>query len=241
MGKLIPMYNILSGLGNQLFVIFSNPNYDNMEEDTIVCPNMYKHHEPLFARMGIKYKRDTFEGEVGYKGYRQNFKLFNIPKLRKMFIIPQDIKTVIYSSIPDIEERLIIHVRRGDYLFHCNRTMYISPSKSYIEKVYHKYYKGMKVIVISDDKQWCKDNLSDLCEDIIISPFDDVLHDFYCLIFAKAIICSASSFSMFGAYLNPNNDCVVPHPYYKYEKWHNKGEEIIPTWAKREDITEDMK
>ena len=55
-------------------------------------------------------------------------------------------------------------------------------------------------------------------------------------ILGKAIICSASSFSVFGAYLNKNNDCVIPYPYYKETKLQEYGEKIIPIWANRENI-----
>lgn len=222
---------------NWLFFIFSNADYD-IKHDTIVA-NVRNDVKECLEQFGIKIKIDKnvlFDGD-----YKQEFNLIDIDKIRHEIIIPKYIKDEVFFNIPDIKERLIIHVRRGDYINNTNKGRYFTLNKKYINYVYHKYYDGMKVIVISDDKQWCKDNLSDLCEDIIISPFNNVLEDFCCLTLGKAIICSASSFSVFGAYLNNNDDCVIPYPYYKETKLQEYGEKIIPTWAKREELTDDMK
>ncbi len=77
--------------------------------------------------------------------------------------------------------------------------------------------------------------MSDLCNDVKFSVFnDDPVLDLLSISLAKCVICSASSFSMFGVYLNKNNDCVVTFPYYKYDKWFVNGEKIVPDFAKRE-------
>ena len=217
---------------NWLFFIFSNADYD-IKHDTIIT-NVRNDVKEFLGQFGIKIKIDKnvlFDGD-----YKQEFNLIDIDKIRQELVIPKHIKDEVFFNIPDIKERLIIHIRRGDYINNTNKRRYFTLNKKYINYVYHKYYDGMKAIIISDDKQWCKDKLSDLCKDIIISPFNNVLEDFCCLTLGKAIICSASSFSVFGAYLNKNNDCVIPYPYYKETKLQEYGEKIIPTWAKRENI-----
>lgn len=93
--------------------------------------------------------------------------------------------------------------------------MYFTLNKQYIKDVYDNFYKDQKVLIVTDDKQWCSNNLLDLCDDVIVSQSTDILYDFFCLTFGKYIICSCSSFSVFASYLNLNKNCVIPYPYYK--------------------------
>lgn len=215
-------------LGNFLFWIFTNKDFDK-NRDTIFCNTNIKNQLQQLGINIIIDKNNTFNGD-----YKQEFKLINLENTRKQLTCPKNIYNNIINNIPDIFERTVIHIRRGDYL-QLNSIYYIL-SKEYIKSVYNKYYKGTKVLIVSDDKEWCKLNLSNLCDDIIISPFKNVLEDFFCLTLGKSIICSCSSFSVFASYLNKNEDCVIPYPYYKLEKLREYGEKIIPIWAKRKNI-----
>lgn len=225
------------GLGNVLFMVFgTRKEYDINRDRLLVSPRIKSYHLDTLLSFGCMVKYDD---KSDWGGYKQDVKLFDLDRLRSNITFPDYITKSIYNYVPDIENRCVIHVRRGDYLstHNDNDKLYNVLSKEYINNTYNKYYKSIPVFIVSDDINWCKENLSDLCDDVKFSCFDkDPLLDLTAIALAKCVVCSASSFSMFGVYLNKNNDCVVPFPYYKYKQWFKHGEAIVPDFAKRENI-----
>lgn len=222
---------------NWLFFIFSNKDI-NINKDTIVT-NINNETKCQLQRLGIKIQNNRFLSETSNGDYKQEYNLIDIENVKKQLKCPDKIYKKIINTIPDIHERLVIHVRRGDYLTF--NDIYFVLNKQYIEEVYNKFYKGYKVLIVTDDKEWCNKNLSDLCDDVIVSKSTDILYDFFCLVLGKAIICSCSSFSVFASYLNGNKDCVIPYPYYKKQDMIGLGEKIIPPFANRYKVNDDMK
>lgn len=223
------------GLANILFMVFgSSKDYDIHNDILLIDPNIKLYHLRVLLDFGCTVKYDN---NSHFAGYKQDISLFDLNKLRSIITFPKYLTKHIYKNVPDIENRCVIHVRRGDYLYEIHTQLYNTIDKDYIVNTYNKYYKNIPVYIISDDIDWCKENLSDLCNDVKFSVFnDDPVLDLLSISLAKCVICSASSFSMFGIYLNKNNDCVVPFPYYKYNKWFANGEKIVPDFAKREKI-----
>lgn len=179
-----------------------------------------------FNRMDIPYV-DT---DCIFYGYFQNINLIDLDYCKKIIKCPTEIEEKITSLYPDIKERVCLHVRRGDYLHGGNEKLYQVLSKEYIERVVNKYFPDDKILCISDDIEWCEQNLSEL--DITFSKGNDYLIDFWLQTKTKSNICSCSSFSCMGALLNSNKNCIVPTPYYK----NNSYDLMVPSWAKRENI-----
>lgn len=222
---------------NWLFFIFSHKNI-NIKKDKILT-NINNETKQQLERIGIKIINNKHISKTCNKDYKQEYSLIDIENVKSQIKCPRGVYEKIITDIPDIHERCIIHVRRGDYLrFH---NMYFTLNKQYIKDVYDNFYKDQKVLIVTDDKQWCSNNLLDLCDDVIVSQSTDILYDFFCLTFGKYIICSCSSFSVFASYLNLNKNCVIPYPYYKKEDMIDLGEKIIPPFANRYNVNDDMK
>lgn len=222
---------------NWLFFIFSHKNI-NIKKDKILT-NINNETKQQLERIGIKIINNKHIPKTCNKDYKQEYSLIDIENVKFQIKCPRGVYEKIITDIPDIHERCVIHVRRGDYLKFNN--IYFILNKQYIKDVYDNFYKGQKVLIVTDDKQWCENNLLDLCDDVIVSQSTDILYDFFCLTFGKSIICSCSSFSVFASYLNPNKNCVISYPYYKKQDMIDLGEKIIPSFANRYNVNDDMK
>ena len=103
-----------------------------------------------------------------------------------------------------------LHIRRGDYAKFGNHP--IIP----FEKYYSKALKGItgKVVVVSDDIEWCKKTLKGGSR-LLFCDMGDELFDLLLMTQATNNIIANSSFSWWGAYLNPNAQRVIaPMPWF---------------------------
>lgn len=216
------------GLGNQLFQISAAQSlaWDN---DDVAIFNFESCYTPLQGNKATKYSdtifRNITQGEpdvdffwkepshefcvIPYRknllldGYFQSLDYFrnNLIRIRDLFVTTDlTSECGIYTGI---------HVRRGDYLRFPN--------------VFHQcdldYYRramdviGGEFIVVSDDINWCRENLAG--DNIQYSEFKDDVLDLSLLASCKNIIGSNSTFALWGYYLNRNKDCIGIFP----EKW----------------------
>lgn len=165
-------------------------------------------------------------------GYCQDLSLIDFDVIRKYFYCPDNIKEIIHSLYGDISDKICIHVRRGDYLSEDFKDRFISPSIEYITHSMNEFFEGEKFICISDDIQWCKENIKG---DIIFADkSDDFLIDFYIQTITKGNICSASSFSIAGVILNPYRKCVIPNKLMKTSEGDKFN--MFPQWAIKQEI-----
>ena len=174
-------------------------------------------------------------------GYCQDTKLIDESIVREYIKCPEEIKNKIYELYGDLSDYVCIHVRRGDYLFRRNKNRYNVLSKEYIERVINKHFPNDKIIVISDDKNWCKENLSNnpniIFADKNTGDISPVIVDFFIQTMTKGNICSGSSFSMAGVVLNPNTNkkVIVTDPFFAT---HNTFPDIniVPNYAIKEPL-----
>jgi hypothetical protein len=177
---------------------------------------------------------DKFEvgKDIYISGFCQDLSKINIDSIRKYFECPKEIKNRILSMYGNVDELVCVHVRRGDFLSEDYKDRFISPSKEYIHKCM-EYFKGENFIFISDDINWCKENFNQ--DNVIFADkCDDFLIDFYIQTLTKGNILSASSFSVAGAILNPNKNCVMPNIFLKAKDANRYN--LWPEWAIKEDI-----
>lgn len=124
-----------------------------------------------------------------------------------------------------------IHVRRGDYLLPQFRDIYGDVcTVKYYKKAIAKcldFVDTPKFFVFSDDAEWVKTNLKlDNAVYIDWNTGNDSGYDMYLMSHCKYNIIANSTFSFWGAYLNPNKPTV----FYP-SKWFNstyKKPDIFP-------------
>lgn len=141
----------------------------------------------------------------------------------------------IYELYPDINDMVCVHVRRGDYL-EIEKYGFNHYSKEELDEIIQEHFPNDKILFISDDIQWCKDNFSGDKYFFADKPYENPVEiDLYLQTQCKGNIISNSSFSWWGAYLNERTEKVVCHwPWFK-SGMINPMETLLPdNWIKYE-------
>lgn len=159
-----------------------------------------------------------------YHGYFQSEKYFKeySENIKSLYAPPYDFIQRIKKELPEIFENIItvINVRRGDYLFYPNYHPVLSAE--YIHGVCDMI-KDTRYLVISDDMQWCKDNL-DLKYPVTYLEGYKPEEQLWIMSMCHMFIISNSSFSWWGAYLSRYEKKTVIAP----STWF--GPEFPGTW-----------
>lgn len=170
-----------------------------------------------------------FQSELYFKKYDK--------EIRNDFQIMSKLKPITLKTIDYIKNvnAVSIHFRRGDYLSHhihnTNKSEYYKSAMAYIEnKLENPVY-----FVFSDDINWAKENFKVPFEThyIDFNDADSNYEDLKLMSSCKHHIIANSSFSWWGAWLNPNPDKIVIAP----QKWFNDDSldysDVVPqNWIK---------
>ncbi|WP_020598002.1 alpha-1,2-fucosyltransferase [Spirosoma panaciterrae] len=132
-----------------------------------------------------------------------------------------------------------VHVRRGDYVNHpeFSKTFGFIGLDYYKTAIRHltKTIKNPHFYVFSDDKEWARANLPLPTDSVFVTntgPSGDVA-DLVLMSTCHHHIIANSSFSWWGAWLNPNPDKLVitPKLWYKNQPTWNTKDLLPPTWV----------
>ncbi len=163
---------------------------------------------------------------VAIDGYRQNIRYFtnSIPEIRRMFRISRKLKNRVKLELLSAASKLAadtkligVHVRRGDYANHPVHDVccvnYFILGIHYFRKMFDP---NALVVIITDDKDWCKKEFENAkLENYIISPFQTEHDDFVCLNICNFKVISNSTFAYWAAFLDNrfNSQVFVPKPW----------------------------
>ncbi len=148
--------------------------------------------------------------------------------------LSNDLKMEILS-IPTtliLPEGHFVHIRRGDYIgntvHQLNLLSYFKSSESYFDS---------PRIIFTDDPVWCKEHFKD---DFIV-PQSDALDTLRAMALCKGGICSNSSFSWIGAWLQPRtlenrNIIIMPRPWFQNKIFENQTKNRYPYWVIIKDV-----
>lgn len=147
----------------------------------------------------------SIPGNVQVSGYFQRFEYTD--PIRDQFISRLTFNTSCTQKYPWINEYFFIHIRGGDY-----------KNNKFHEVVLEKYYrsciklcKNEKFIVFTNDHAHVKTILGDHDYTILMPNEIDTL---YLMGQCKGGICANSTFSWWGAYLNPNRKLFFPNKWF---------------------------
>jgi hypothetical protein len=143
-----------------------------------------------------------------FHGYFQNF--LYTDNIRDTFIPKLVFDTQILSKYPDIQNKFFIHVRGGDYLERGKEIHNINLT-SYYNKCL-ELCPNEEFIVFTNDKEYTNKIFGNKFPIIDESEVDSL----YLMSQCKGGICANSSFSWWGAYLNPNRPIYMPSKWYNY-------------------------
>ena len=167
-----------------------------------------------------------------FDGYWQDINYFNQESeyFKKIFKVKNIFLSKNYARLKqEIEldpNSLCIHVRKNDYLNKNNSNIYSNITLDYYKKAISLIKEKRKISnihVFTDDILWVKKNLS-INNIVIINDYNlTTVEEFEIMKKYKNIIISNSTFSLWAALLNQNNDNLVIAP----ENWFIKNNKII--------------
>jgi hypothetical protein len=154
---------------------------------------------PEYREKQFAWKPIPYEPGLRLHGYFQSERYFGkfVPIIRRLFTPRVTISRTPYRGVASV------HVRRGDYLakseYHTNLTV------DYYERAERKLRPHIgEFIVFSDDPDWCEENLVQGRRGWrLAEPGDEVQH-LAEMSGCEAHIIANSSFSWWGAWLDPN-------------------------------------
>jgi hypothetical protein len=249
--------DLIGGLGNQLFQLafllyvskitksiyfldtLTSPQTEHSSEqyfETILnkwtsnfskksVKNILKENPKMvYEDWDIKIK--LISGDIKLSGYFQRFEYINL--IKDEFISKLTFDKSILEKYPYIQNTFFIHIRGGDYL---KNSLHFIDLKSYYNECIKKH-QDEKFIIFTNDIPYA----SSLLPDIPIIEESEV-NTLYLMSESKGCICSNSTFSWWGAYLNENR------PIYFPDKWFNDSS-IDTTglyFNKKQNISEENK
>lgn len=184
---------------------------------------------------GLLQKRFSPTEYVGFWQTEKYFKCIE-NKVRQVFRFRTELlneKTIaLAKELSTNENSISLHVRRGDYVNIDNCQTY--GQSYYLDALEYmrRCTGGGKMIIFSDDIDWCRANLS--MEDALYVDWNngvDSWQDMYLMSLCKNNIIANSSFSWWGAWLNenPNKIVIAPKQWMKSDV----GVDVIPkSWIR---------
>ncbi|WP_460976831.1 alpha-1,2-fucosyltransferase [Spirosoma knui] len=178
-------------------------------------------------------------------GYWQSEEYFKpeADALRKQLIFKKPLtnQTVaVAESIMRGNNATFVHIRRGDYVTNlkanqhhgvCDKTYYQRSVEHVRQRV-----SGPQFFVFSDDLDWVKQELGDLFPAATFVNHNkgaDSWQDMYLMSLCRHAIVANSSFSWWGAWLNPVTDRVVTAPRQWFANQSPSNERIAPSFWTR--------
>jgi hypothetical protein len=173
-------------------------------------------------------------------GYYQTEKYFldikedlkNIFKFKPEFISPAD---YILDPIKEGKELVSIHVRRGDYTLYPDHHPTCDPSyySKSIEEIKKISGDNIKIIIFSDDKDWCLNNMGNyIGNDFIISPIDNPYSELYMMTKCNYHVIANSSFSWWGSWLSDSKLTIAPEKWFGRMIQKNTEDVYCKNWIK---------
>ena len=214
--------------------------------------NLFHSHRKM-PKTFIRWNKSSFNpailnlpDNIYLEGYWNSEKYFidfaDIIRREFTLKIPQSGKNKELAEMIGSTQSVSIHIRRGDYILdeQANKTHGMCGLDYYHSCVEHLAgaVGEPHFFVFSDDPAWCRDNLRLPCSVTFVSH-NDMQHsyeDLRLMTLCKHNIIANSTFSWWGAWLNPNKDKIVFAP----RKWFNDGKkkkhssDIIPLrWIRK--------
>jgi len=186
-----------------------------------LSPRLVEEKRPGFDERLLAHLTDVY-----LTGYRQSERYFadaaDTIRVDFQFITPPDRDNAHHLERIRAEPAVSLHIRRGDYLLPLVQKQFGAPSLKYYSDAVNLIASKMAVqpviYVFSDEPEWARDNL--------VLPFemhvmahngpDKNYEDMRLMSACRHHVIANSSFSWWGAWLNPSPDKIVvaPKPWF---------------------------
>ena len=116
-----------------------------------------------------------------------------------------------FESIQNGNKVIALHIRRTDYLTNPNHP---SQPMSYYESALKNFDKNDRILVFSDDPEWCQQQEIFADDTIMISQGNDADIDLCLMSKCNYHIIANSSFSWWGAWLAKSEKIIAPKNWF---------------------------
>lgn len=161
-----------------------------------------------------------------------------LDEIRSFFVFPDEEKMGLTDTADDIRKNtsVSVHVRRGDYLSSLYSSQFVSLGMDYYKKAAEHIlnaHPDARFFVFSDDKDYIKESFDWLENKVIVTGNTgaDSYKDMYLMSICDHNITANSTFSTWGALLNPNDDKTVIYPE-KYLSGQNSEKKSLKGWIR---------
>ena len=149
---------------------------------------------------------DTTPGTY-YVGYFQRHEYVDL--VRESFVAKLSFDTIVLKKYPDISTKTFVHVRGGDYAGH---PLHEVPLRAYYQRCMEQ--TPLKDFVIfTNDAAYARALLPDMFPGTQVIAESEV-NSLFLMSQCGACICANSSFSWWGACLNPERPIFMPSKWY---------------------------
>lgn len=140
---------------------------------------------------------------------------------------------------PDATGSLVMNIRRGNYYTDPDlRARYAFDQVGYLTAALAHFGEIQQLVVVSDDPQWCRDNLADMLRgkcDALVFADAEPLANFRTVARASCIIGTNSTFSYWGAYiagvLHKHPVIVMPRFHARFAPGKTDAYHLDPRWT----------
>ena len=182
--------------------------------------NQKCHVEYYYQEDNFTYEKLPYTKDLLLKGYFQSEKYLD----RELILDLYSIDAKSYSHISDkyfpVDKVVSLHVRRGDYLDKIDR--HPPTELSYCKDAIDHFGSNYNFYVMSDDINWCKENLKG--DNIIFIEDEPDYVDLWLMSLCEHNIITNSSFSWWGSWLNKYQDKIVIAP----KVWFGPNKNLNP-------------
>ena len=164
----------------------------------------------LLQENSYKYQEWNLDKSVNIRicGYFQNYRYISPD-----FVSNLNFSDLILSKYPEIGNSVFLHVRGGDYLHPDHSWLHNVVTDTYYQQAISEFPENTKFVVFTNDKGYAlsKSFISKINYQFIDENEIDSL---YLMSKCAGGICANSTFSWWGAYLNPNRKLILPSKWF---------------------------
>ena len=205
-------------LGDKIF------NLNDQNERVWVETNMSNTYHELRKDSDFDESSLHIEDQTEILGFFQSEKYLDREKVFKWYAFKEEMISSVrekYKHI-DFSNSVGIHLRFGDIK---RQLKYVNLSKFYYNKALSYINHRENILVFSDEIVTAKECLGDMGRNFIYIEDNTDYEDFYLMTLCHDFICSVSTFSWWGAWLNSYPDKTVVAP----KEWIRPGSPIRNT------------
>jgi hypothetical protein len=148
--------------------------------------------------------------DVSMFGCYQNYKYILPGFIEKLTLIPN-------LNYPNISKTVFLHIRGGDYV---NNPFHDVKLENYYKKAIEEFSKDTHFSIFTNDIPYAKTVIKDISYTFIE---ENELDSLYLMSQCFGGICSNSTFSWWGAYLNKNRKLILPSKWFNDLSYYTKG------------------